>query len=342
MSTGSFSRVSEILAPGREKETRSSLRIPIASLIGMNSVDIRSILVATDLQASSEAVLSSAAALAGRTGSEIHVLHALEILTSYSAMSAAEDFQRRFQTARDEMESQIRRYIPEGVRVASQQVMMESIPRAVLERAGEVEADLIVIGPATPRRFRGPILGNTADRIISNSRIPVLVIRDSAAMELSSVVVPLDVGDPARGALDLALVWAAALRPSPAPSLVSSPEVRVVYVIPKQYSTPDFRFDDLVASPQLRIEIEDAQERTGLREEVRIRQQLVWGDRPAEEIVRLVESEPTELLVLGTHGYGAIGRALIGSVTSRVVRAATCPMLLVPPQLAMTTAGRER
>jgi nucleotide-binding universal stress UspA family protein len=48
------------------------------------------------------------------------------------------------------------------------------------------------------------------------------------------------------------------------------------------------------------------------------------------------------LLVLGTHGYGAIGRALIGSVTSRVVRAATCPMLLVPPQLAMTTAGRER
>jgi nucleotide-binding universal stress UspA family protein len=306
----------------------------------MNSIDIRSILVATDLQTNSAAVLSTAAALAGQTGAEVHLLHALEMLTTYSAMSAAEDFQRRFDAARDLMDGQVRSHIPEGVRVASRHVMMESIPRAVLDRAAEVAADLIVIGPATPRRFRGPILGNTADRIISNSKIPVLVIREPTPMELTSVVVPLDIGDPARGALDLGLVWAAGLGAAPSPSVARAAEVRVVYVIPNQYSAEDFRFDEVVAGPQLRIEIEDSQERTGIREGALVRQQLVWGDAPAEEIVRLVGAEPTDLLVLGTHGYGAIGRALIGSVTSRVVRAASCPMLLVPPQLAMNTPGR--
>jgi sulfate permease, SulP family len=59
-------------------------------------------------------------------------------------------------------------------------------------------------------------------------------------------------------------------------------------------------------------------------------------------IVGYAEVAEPDLLVLGTHGYGAIGRALIGSVSSRVVRAATCPMLLIPAALwAPHTAGAE-
>jgi nucleotide-binding universal stress UspA family protein len=43
--------------------------------------------------------------------------------------------------------------------------------------------------------------------------------------------------------------------------------------------------------------------------------------------------------VLATHGYGAVRRALIGSVASHVVRAAPCSVLLVPP--ALWGAGAE-
>ena len=49
---------------------------------------------------------------------------------------------------------------------------------------------------------------------------------------------------------------------------------------------------------------------------------------PAEEIIR--SSHDVDLLVLGSHRRGPLGRALLGSVSDAVVRAAACPVLVVP------------
>jgi len=37
-----------------------------------------------------------------------------------------------------------------------------------------------------------------------------------------------------------------------------------------------------------------------------------------------------DVIVIGSHGHGALYRALLGSVTEGVVRAAQCPVLVVP------------
>jgi nucleotide-binding universal stress UspA family protein len=37
-----------------------------------------------------------------------------------------------------------------------------------------------------------------------------------------------------------------------------------------------------------------------------------------------------DMIVVGSHGYGAVARALLGSVSAGVVRHATCPVLVVP------------
>lgn len=50
---------------------------------------------------------------------------------------------------------------------------------------------------------------------------------------------------------------------------------------------------------------------------------------PADEIVRAAEREKADLIVLGTHGRGAVGRFFLGSVADRVVRAAPCPVVTV-------------
>lgn len=52
------------------------------------------------------------------------------------------------------------------------------------------------------------------------------------------------------------------------------------------------------------------------------------GD-PAEEILRLAEERSASLLVLASHGRGAVSRALVGSVSARVAARAHCPVLLV-------------
>jgi nucleotide-binding universal stress UspA family protein len=50
---------------------------------------------------------------------------------------------------------------------------------------------------------------------------------------------------------------------------------------------------------------------------------------PFVEIVRYARDNTVDLIVIGTHGRGAIAHMLLGSVAERVVRKAPCPVLVV-------------
>lgn len=67
-----------------------------------------------------------------------------------------------------------------------------------------------------------------------------------------------------------------------------------------------------------------AEERTRYRAEVVLRM-----GSPFVEIIRYAREEKVDLIVLGTHGRGAIAHMLLGSVAERVVRKAPCPVLTV-------------
>ncbi len=58
---------------------------------------------------------------------------------------------------------------------------------------------------------------------------------------------------------------------------------------------------------------------------------LVWEGEPGEAIVAAADAEHADLIVVGTHGRGAFGRLLIGSVSDYVVRHARVPVLVVRP-----------
>ena len=55
---------------------------------------------------------------------------------------------------------------------------------------------------------------------------------------------------------------------------------------------------------------------------------------PAEEIVSLANEKKVDLIVLGTHGRTGLRRVFIGSTAERLVRHATCPVLVVPNRAA--------
>jgi len=48
-----------------------------------------------------------------------------------------------------------------------------------------------------------------------------------------------------------------------------------------------------------------------------------------QEIIKKAEDEGVDLIVLGTHGRSGMEHLLLGSVTERVVRTASCPVLTV-------------
>lgn len=64
--------------------------------------------------------------------------------------------------------------------------------------------------------------------------------------------------------------------------------------------------------------------------EVEVEVHTTVGDA-AEQTLRLSEALGVELIALGSHGYGLLGRVLLGSVAARVVHAARCAVLVAPP-----------
>lgn len=51
--------------------------------------------------------------------------------------------------------------------------------------------------------------------------------------------------------------------------------------------------------------------------------------KPDEAIIEVAKQEEVDLIVMVTHGYGALERLLLGSVTEKVIRDAPCPVLAV-------------
>ena len=50
---------------------------------------------------------------------------------------------------------------------------------------------------------------------------------------------------------------------------------------------------------------------------------------PGQEIVKIAKKEKAHLIVMGTHGHGLLGRALMGSVAQNVMTECEIPVLLV-------------
>jgi universal stress protein A len=55
---------------------------------------------------------------------------------------------------------------------------------------------------------------------------------------------------------------------------------------------------------------------------------LVHGN-PAGEIAKAAADEKVDLVIVGTHGRGALAHILLGSVAEKIVRSAPCPVLTV-------------
>jgi nucleotide-binding universal stress UspA family protein len=66
----------------------------------------------------------------------------------------------------------------------------------------------------------------------------------------------------------------------------------------------------------------------GRREGVRVTF-LVWEGEPAESILEVAHAEEADLIVLGSHGRGPIGRLILGSVSRYVVQHAAVPVVVV-------------
>ncbi|NJP94975.1 universal stress protein [Nonomuraea sp. FMUSA5-5] len=215
----------------------------------------------------------------------------------------------------DEAEALVRERQP-AVEVTTRQVAGR--PAEVLaEQAGDATA--LVVGSRGLGGFAGALLGSVSMHLAGHVHCPVVVVRGAHLPAGEEVVVGVDDSPECEPALAYAYEQA----------LLRGATLRVVHAwqLPVHAYAPDIPYDlDDIRALQLQV--------------IRDRLKVFGPDHPQVSVVEDVPcahpvdaltaaSEGAGLLVVGSHGRGALGSALLGSVSRGVLHHARCPVAVV-------------
>jgi nucleotide-binding universal stress UspA family protein len=111
----------------------------------------------------------------------------------------------------------------------------------------------------------------------------------------------------------------------------------VIPTLPGPHSFPDpqapFNFDVPLFQQELAIKAEQMLQELVADHQARTRNLVTTGEA-APEILRIAQEEHADLIVIASHGLTGWRRMVFGSVSEKVVRQATCPVLTImaPPE----------
>ncbi len=227
---------------------------------------------------------------------------------------------------------QARRLGQSGDIAVSSELVEGAVVRRILETARATGSDLIAMTTHGSGGLSDAWLGNVADGVMRNARVPVLLVRarprppERAEPFIGRVLVPLD------GSAQSETV----LAPTTALARMAALAVTVLAVVtlPVSVGEPPImlggapdpaeeyrRANDYVqrAEAQLRASGVDA---VGI---VRV------GLHPASVILETASELDAHIVVMATHGRSRLHRLSMGSVSDKVLRSTHVPVLLVRP-----------
>lgn len=286
--------------------------------------EIRTVLIGTALDETSEEVVRAGVEVARATGAKACLAHAfgppLGVGSSLWPMLGSDEFLRA-------EEDRLRATLEEQAKAAGLdgEWSLENGPphRALSDLAQRMDADLLVVGHRAEGRMN-QLLGSTAERVVRKASCPVLVVRGGLTLPPRRVVAPVDLsplsGEAFQQGLDI-------LRQVGKGTL---PEIEALFVlgILQRQVAPQFTPEqiDRFALDELDrfVELTAGDLAGSVRRKVRT-------GNTREEIEAELAEVGADLVVLGTHGLGGFDRLVIGSVAADVVRHAPCSVLVMPP-----------
>lgn len=293
-------------------------------------MQVRNILVATDLSVSADAAIREADRWARTSEAELSVCHVMPVLETVDPLfpQLGQEVAQRLPNLRDrvteEIEARMRQLV--GREPGQYALILEGgKPHVgILGAADQVRADLVVVASRGLSGVSRLLAGSVAARVIRHAHAPVLLVRPSPKTGI--VLAATDFSTPAREALEEGAAWATRL----------GGELRVAHSVevPMMVAPLPFPYPTLpttlsaaeLADVRSRAKraLHDAAGGVGLDAEV-----WVLEGPPAASIVNAAEEMQSELVVVGTAGKTGFSRVALGSVAERVATAAPCSVLVV-------------
>ncbi|MGY6552385.1 MAG: universal stress protein [Erythrobacter sp.] len=270
------------------------------------------IVVATDFSARADRAIDRARQLALEMGLGLRAVHALEIDDADASERAA-------------LERKMRECVmagPEdGVEFA---FPVGSPPRAIARAAEAADVRLLAVGPARYNSLGDYIMGTAVDYILRHTAKPVLVVKNRAHQPYRTIVAGTDFSVASADAI----LQAARMFPKAA-----------VHIVHAWHVPFDGWQQDRYVEGETELEFEAQMDKFMselVAREARLADattQLVRGG-PVHALREALELDPAALVVMGSYGASGLRQAVIGSITSDVLRQIEADALVVNPKVA--------
>jgi len=293
--------------------------------------NFKKLFVAVDFSPPSDKALREAHARATSTGAQLAVCHIVpnelrsNQLFPQNERSAALRFPQEMKRIGEAAAARVSE-ITGRAEGEYELILDDGTPQAaILNRAEEWLADLIIVGSHGETSAADVLLGSVTSSVIRHAHCPVLVVRPGK--QTGQIVAGTDFSDPALPALraaasevvrtgarltvvhSLDLVWSVASYPAMAfggtPFNVSPEEIAKLNIAATE------RLEESIQ--QLKITAEP----------------VVTTGAAGVAILEIASERQADLIVVGTVGRTGLRRALLGSVAETVVKQAKCSVLVV-------------
>lgn len=292
---------------------------------------IHKILFPTDFSEASRAALDHALLWTELYDAELVLLHVLSLRTAdpfnpEHHFPAPEEFEQRLH---DLAESEMSLFLPrtdKPLRIRQVVRRAPEVERGILEFAEQEDIDLMVLGTHGRRGAAHLLIGSTASELLRRSERAILVIPSRStrsAGRLRRVLAPTDFSASAKHAIAHAREIAAS----------ASATLELFHVLPNLEiplpMNPGGFGAGIVTDlePVAHQSLQELADATGGLPRV---ETAVWQGPAATSIVHRAAETDADLVVMATHGHSGFDRLLLGSVTEKVARLSTCPVLVLP------------
>ncbi len=280
------------------------------------------IMLATDFSERSDRALRRAVILARAHGARIVLVH---VVDDDRPRSIVEQDTKQARQLLSELARSLETL--DGISCGTKVLLADPFA-GIAQAVEDASPDLLVIGPHRRNILRDAFVGTTAERTVRAVSCPVLMVNGTPVGIYRHVLLTTDLSDNSRLALRVFETLNIGREGNLSVlSVFNAPALRLAM----SGTLPTTNKEDYLNTLHAEARRELAAFITklgGTKPE-----QIVRFDKTtiAHEVLKSAADLKSDLIVVSTHGKGAVSRMMLGSVTEQILRSATVDVLAIPP-----------